>query len=88
MRRDEEGVLTLCNPEDARNFTVAKSVRFPPFSYPTRLGRMRETVRLATRRVLPWFFPRVVVSDIDTAAGAVTLTRERWSWRRWKWERR
>jgi hypothetical protein len=84
MKPDEECAFTFCNPEDAHNFTVTKAVRLHPFSVPTRWERMRE----ATRRVLPWFFPRVVVSDIDTAAGAVTLTRERWSWRRWKWERR
>lgn len=39
-------------------------------------------------RRLPWFFPRVVIVDINVSAGIVTSEAQRWSWRRWKWEAR
>jgi hypothetical protein len=39
--------------------------------------------RSATR----WWRPRTVVSAIDVDAGSITVVRERWSWRRWRWER-
>ena len=34
-----------------------------------------------------WWRPRTVVSAVDQEAGIVTLVDERWSWRRWRWER-
>lgn len=34
-----------------------------------------------------WWRPRTVCSAVDQDAGVVTLAEERWSWRRWRWER-
>lgn len=34
-----------------------------------------------------WWRPRAVVVHIDRDRGIVTATIERWSWRRWRWER-
>ncbi|MGE5801577.1 MAG: hypothetical protein ACM358_04930 [Gemmatimonadota bacterium] len=34
-----------------------------------------------------WWRPRDVVSAVDAEAGVITIRTERWSWRRWRWER-
>jgi len=44
--------------------------------------RMRIKLRDWTR----WWRPRVVVAAIDRDAGRITMRKERWSWRRWRWE--
>ncbi len=38
-------------------------------------------------RATRWFRPRVVVAKVDRRSGSVSLAEERWSWRRWQWER-
>jgi len=38
-------------------------------------------------RMTRWWRPRTVCSVIDREAGSITMVEERWSWRRWKWER-
>lgn len=44
---------------------------------------------LRVRAIAAWEWltrrPRLVVSAVDTEAGRVTLTSQRWSWLRWRW---
>jgi hypothetical protein len=54
---------------------------------PTRLEHAWMQVTRLTRRWTRWFRPRNVVTAIDREAGSVTIETERWSWRRWRWER-
>jgi len=71
--------LKLTNPDDARNFRYSP----PRFLDRGRFGRLRMFALHCTR----WFRPRTVVTAIDESTGIVTCERERWSWRRWRWER-
>jgi hypothetical protein len=34
-----------------------------------------------------WWRPRLVCAEVDRAAGCIGMAEERWSWRRWRWER-
>lgn len=44
---------------------------------------LRDRWQSATRR----WRPRTVCAAVDHEAGSITLVTERWSWRRWRWER-
>lgn len=80
---DDPEVLTLCDPFDAWNFHDHE-----PMTVRQIRPSLRSRISHAVRLRLPWFFPRLFVSAIDREQGSITLSVERWSWRRWKWERR
>lgn len=71
--------ITLASPSDAYNFRAGELV------YLDR--SLRGRLRRFLRRVLWWRQHRVVVSAVDVAAGTVTLSSLRWSWRHWEWVR-
>lgn len=77
------------NAVDTRNFYVGVQLEMLPSGRvaPILLRRRRATVALiaAWRRVTRWWRPRTVVSAIDHERGSITMTTERWSWRRWRW---
>ncbi len=59
-------------------------------------GQLRPMTRMQlarTRALRVWhivtrgFRPRTVISAIDHSAGRIVLSREVWSWRRWRGER-
>jgi hypothetical protein len=74
-------------PADAHNFHIGCEYVFEHGRLLTgpRLAwwRIRQFARHWTR----WWRPRTVCSAIDRDAGVVTMVKERWSWRRWRWER-
>lgn len=93
MSDTERDVVTLPTVTDTWNFRVGDVVEC--VMTPTgdvRRGAPRE--RLWRRAVgawlrwTRWWRPRVVTSAIDTQAGSIALATERWSWRRWRWDRR
>lgn len=43
-------------------------------------------VRDCLVRMTRWWRPRVVCTAIDRDRGMVTMSLQRWSWRRWRWE--
>jgi hypothetical protein len=53
----------------------------------TRWQRAKLAASDYWRSTTRWFRPRTVVSDVDVEEGSVTMVTERWSWRRWRWER-
>ena len=53
----------------------------------TRRERARAWFKRVWHRWTRWWRPRMVVSRINPDNGIITLERERWSWRRWRWER-
>lgn len=74
-------------PEDARHFTVGRVVVIE-HGIVLRGWRLRlYVVRHHLRRCTRWWRPRTVVTAVDVEAGVVALVTERWSWRRWRWER-
>lgn len=84
------GTITLASCEDAYNFTLGMPLRMtdagdlvPLTRWQRRTLRVREFASHWTR----WFRPRAVCSAADVEAGSITLCLERWSWRRWRWER-
>lgn len=44
--------------------------------------------KAALHQLIRKFQPRMVCSAIDHESGVITMSQERWSWRRWRWERR
>jgi hypothetical protein len=44
-------------------------------------------IRDLAHRMTRWWRPRIVTSAVDAERGVITLSHERWSWRRWRWER-
>lgn len=77
-------LITLGDPNDAANFRAGMSVTRSYSS--SGLGRFWR-LRAFALRCTQWFRPRSVVTAIDERAGTITLERQRWSWRRWRWER-
>lgn len=85
---DQREPITLLNATDARNFVVGDTYAM------TRRGPRLITgwwafefkIRGFASRMTHWWRPRTVCSAIDRDAGSITLTEERWSWRRWRWE--
>lgn len=77
----------LATPADAHNFRVGVEYVFEHgrrlMGWRLRWWRIRQHAIRCTR----WWRPRTVCSAIDREAGAVTMVNERWSWRRWRWER-
>jgi hypothetical protein len=80
--------LTLASRTDTYNFTrgmplkMLDSGSLVPMTHWDRIkDRMRSLWRRVSRA------PRTVVSEIDRDAGSITVVTERWSWRRWRWER-
>lgn len=81
-------------PGDARNFVFGAPVRLlnaPGRPFRLRLATRRDLVTMWLRNrwlsATRWFRPRTVTSAVDVEAGSITLVTERWSWRRWRWER-
>ncbi len=89
MSDREEVKLTLVDPDQVHNFRVG-----PTYVW-TRRGVRRLTgwwaieykVRDFATRMTRWWRPRIVCSAVDRQHGRITLVMERWSWRRWRWER-
>lgn len=72
---------------EARHFAIGRVV-VVEHGLVLRGWRLRwYIVRHHVRRLTRWWRPRDVVSAVDAKQGIVTLTTERWSWRRWRWER-
>lgn len=74
-------LFTLCDPTEAANFHVNE----PMYIWTSRPS-LRSRIVYSFRNRFPWFWPRSFVSAIDHEAGSITLSVERWSWRRWRWE--
>lgn len=53
----------------------------------TRLERARFWLCDRWLSATRWFRPRTVTAAVDAEEGTVTIRDERWSWRRWRWER-
>jgi len=53
----------------------------------TRRERLAGWLRHSWLSATRWWRPRTVVVAIDHRLGGVTVGDERWSWRRWRWER-
>lgn len=86
-RRPEVELLTV-EPADTRNFRVGREYVFD------KHGRLLTGWRLGWWRIRQfaihytrWWRPRTVCSAIDRERGVITMSEERWSWRRWRWER-
>lgn len=90
MKLAEPTVVTLASPSDAYSFsggmplvmTDAGDVRPATCS-----ERLRGAIATWWLRWTRWLRPRTAVAAVDVKAGCVTLATERWSWRRWRWER-
>lgn len=79
---------------DARAFSVGQPVMLSPdpdqpggWRYATRWDRLRVWFGDLWRSATSRFRTRRVVANVDLRAGAITIASERWSWRRWRWER-
>lgn len=53
----------------------------------TRRERARLWLRDRWLSATRWWRPRTVCAAVDVEAGVVSMATERWSWRRWRWER-
>lgn len=89
---DEREVVTLADAHDTWNFRVGDPVQMVWCSdgqlrRPTRWQRLTMAVGDWLRWRTRWFRPRTVCSEIDRAEGRIVMQGERWSWRRWRWER-
>ena len=82
--------LTLADARDAYNFTAGMPMVMTD-SGDVRLATRAERLSMAftgwLQRWTRWFRPRTVCAAIDVDAGCITMAIERWSWRRWRWER-
>lgn len=45
-------------------------------------------LRKRAMRITRWWRPRTVCYAIDISRGVISMATERWSWLRWRWERR
>lgn len=84
---------TLADERDAWNFYVGRPVEMVwlgdgKLRRATRWERLRNRVRRTVLRWTRWFRPRDVTSAVDVKNGTLTISSERWSWLRWRWERR
>ncbi len=85
--------MTLTDARDAYSFHVGMPVHtFVVGEHgglvpATRRQRARLWIRDRWLGATRWFRPRTVISAVDRQAGSVSLVDERWSWRRWRWER-
>ena len=66
--------------------TYILSCNGEPMREATRIELARLALDAAWFSVTRWWRPRTIVSAIDRNAGRITLTQQRWSWRRWRWE--
>lgn len=81
--------VTLATATDTYNFTRGHTYMW------TRRGVRRRTgwwafeyaIRDFFVSMTRWWRPRLVCSEIDREAGSITMEMQRWSWRRWRWER-
>lgn len=80
LRADRSSLtrIELANPGDARAFR-----RGMPLHITAPSGWLSRLILRLTR----WRRPRFIVVAVDTKHGSVCLREERWSWRRWRWER-
>lgn len=74
MKTDE---IISVKPEDARNFRIGMTLVWP----------RRRRLYWWLMRVTRWWRPRIAVTAINVETGTITNGIERWSWRRWRWER-
>ena len=81
----------LASKSDTYNFCVGQPVILRwdgMYLVPmTRRQVFAVRVRDAFRRWTRWWRHRDVVSAVNHNTGVITIARERWSWRRWRWER-
>lgn len=83
--------LTLANRTDVYHFSVGMPMVLGDDMRPrlaTRWDQLRAWAGGLAMSATRWFRPRTVVSAVDVEAGSVSLVTERWSWLRWRWERR
>lgn len=88
-----ERKVTLSDASDAYNFRVGMPMVWDASApgllrYASRRERLRMWLVRRWERATRWWRPRTVTSGVDVQAGTITLETERWSWRRWRWERR
>ena len=88
----KDGQLTLANAVDARHFAAGDPIRLATldggeFRRATRFERAHARLCDAWQSATRWWRLRSVVSAVDRNAGTVEVYLERWSWRRWRWER-
>ena len=90
----DERVVTLADAVQAWNFMpgmelVESDPGDPSFRLrpATRAERLRGRAGRLWRRATCWWRPRAVCTSADPRTGVVVMIRERWSWRRWRWER-
>jgi hypothetical protein len=82
------------DPDEACNFTTGQPVVWQSLDRGSTWRRLTGWRLLAYHlrqrayRLTRWWRPRTVCSAIDRERGIVTMAHERWSWRRWRWERR
>lgn len=78
---------------DAHNFRVGMAVECSMDDvvamYRARgsIGRAFVRLRRRLRRWTRWWRVQTVTTMVDLNTGTITLGQERWSWRRWRWER-
>lgn len=74
--------------QEARNFTVGKVIVFGGDGRRLTGWRLRAYyVRCWLLDITRWWRPRDVTVAVDVGLGSITIERQRWSWRRWRWER-
>lgn len=86
---DTRETVTLATASDARNFRIGDTYVMTR-SGPRRVAGwfgVRYRVGQFVYGLTRWWRPRTVCSAIDVDAGSITLSEERWSWLRWRWER-
>lgn len=88
---DSRETITLATATDTYNFRVGQPVTLVysdgQFRVATRWERLRMRLGDSWRKWTRWWRPRTVCSEIDREAGSITMEMQRWSWRRWRWER-
>lgn len=75
------GHLKLANPRDEKLFYLGMRMESPRQSWASRPLRW-------VRSKLPWLFSRTVCVAVDHQRGEVFYETQRWSLRRWRWEKR
>lgn len=79
--------ITMQSAADVRHVAIGQVVVIE-HGLVLRGWRLRwYTGRHHLRRCTRWWRPRTVVARMDLATGTLTVATERWSWRRWRWER-
>lgn len=86
----ERETITLADASQAYNFSVGTTYMWTRRGVRARKGWWAFEYAIRDKLVhwTRWFRPRLVCSQINHPRGEITMTLERWSWRRWRWEHR